>query len=166
MMRWTHLSFSPDELANWVGAVATQLKSTNASPQTLLGAGAGTWEPSEFVRRFAHQKQLDYIDLHLYALKLGPQDQVAKLATAVHEIRQARPEMQVTVGEAWLYKHGADEPKGMLSREDLFSRQLQLLEPSGPAVLQAADRDRTKRENFGCRPIFQPVLFRRLHLWG
>jgi len=36
-----HLTFSADELAGWVGQVATHLKSTGASPNTLLGAGAG-----------------------------------------------------------------------------------------------------------------------------
>jgi hypothetical protein len=121
MMRWTRLTFSADELASWVGAVATHLKSTNTSPKTLLGAGAGTWESPEFVRKAAQQGKLDYIDLHLYALKLGQENQVTNLVAAVHNIREARPDMQVTIGEAWLYKHGADEPKGMLSRE-AFSR--------------------------------------------
>jgi hypothetical protein len=119
-MRWTRLAFSADELAKWVGAVATRLKGTNAIPGTLLGAGAGTWDSPEFVRKLALQRKLDYIDFHVYALKLGPEDEITKLIEAVHSIRQARPDMWITIGEAWLYKHAADEPKGMLSREAFF----------------------------------------------
>lgn len=41
MMRWTHLSFSADELADWVGQVSTHLKSSGVSPNTLLEPGQG-----------------------------------------------------------------------------------------------------------------------------
>jgi hypothetical protein len=121
LLRWTHLSFSADEWATWIREVTTHLKSTKASPNTLLGAGAGTWESDEFVLKFAQQTNLDYLDIHLYALKLNAEDQVARLATLVRKVRGARPNMRVTIGEAWLYKHGAEEPKGMLNR-DAFSR--------------------------------------------
>jgi hypothetical protein len=69
---------------------------------------------------FARQPKVDYIDMHLYALKLNAEDMVARLASRIHKIRLARPNMRVTVGETWLYKHGAEEPKGMLS--DAFFR--------------------------------------------
>jgi hypothetical protein len=120
MVRWTHLSISADELANWVGVVATHLKNTGASPSTLLGAGAGTWEAEDFVLDFAQQTNLDYVDIHLYALRLNAEDHVAKLATLVRKVREARPNMKVTIGETWLYKHGAEEPKGMFNTEAFF----------------------------------------------
>jgi len=119
MIRWSHLSLSADELANWIGEVTTHLKSTGASPNTLLGAGAGTWESDDFVLKFAQQTNLDYVDIHLYALKLNAEDNVAKLATLVRKVREARPNTRVTIGETWLYKHGAEEP-GMFSREAFF----------------------------------------------
>jgi hypothetical protein len=121
MIRWSHLSFSADELGNWIGEVTRHLKDTGASPNTLLGAGAGTWESDNLVLTFAQQTNLDYVDIHLYALKLNAEDNVAKLATLIRKIREARPAIKVTIGETWLYKHGAEEPKGMLSRE-AFSR--------------------------------------------
>jgi hypothetical protein len=121
LLRWTHLSFSADDWATWIREVTMHLKNTKAGPNTLLGAGAGTWESDEFVLKFAQQTNLDYVDFHLYALKLNAEDQVAKLATLVRKVREARPNMRVTIGEAWLYKHGAEEPKGMLNRE-AFSR--------------------------------------------
>jgi hypothetical protein len=117
LLRWTHLSFSADEWAAWIREVTTHLKSTKASPNTLLGAGAGTWESDEFVQKFAQQTNLDYVDIHLYALRLNGEDQVAKLAMLMRKVREVRPDMRVTIGESWLYKHGAAEPKGMLNRE-------------------------------------------------
>ena len=46
--RLLHLTFSADELADWVGKVSAHLKGTGASANTLLGAGALTWEPEEY----------------------------------------------------------------------------------------------------------------------
>jgi hypothetical protein len=120
MIRWSHLSFSADELASWVGEVASRLKSAGTSPRTLLGAGAGTWEAEDFVLKFAQQPKLDYVDMHLYALKLNAEDMVATFAARVQKIRQARPNVRVTIGETWFYKHGAQEPKGMLNRDAFF----------------------------------------------
>jgi hypothetical protein len=63
---------------------------------------------------------LDYIDIHLYALKLDGVDQLARFSTLVRKIRAVRPEMRITIGETWLYKHGTVESKGMLNREAYF----------------------------------------------
>jgi hypothetical protein len=101
---FTHLTFSADELANWVGEITSRLKSSGASPNTLLGAGALTWEPEDFDLKFAQQPNLDYIDIHLYALKLKSEDQLARLSTVVKKIRQERPNMRIIIGEAWLLK--------------------------------------------------------------
>ncbi|HTS19774.1 MAG TPA: hypothetical protein VMP11_19515 [Verrucomicrobiae bacterium] len=116
-----HLSFSADELANWVGELTTRLKNTGASPNTLLGAGAVTSEPEDFVLKFAQQPNLDYVDLHLYFLKMKGEDQIAKLATLVGKIRQDRPNMKITIGEAWLFKHSKQAPK-VTSISEIFSR--------------------------------------------
>jgi len=116
-----HLSFSADELANWVGEVTTHLKSTGASPNTLLGAGAVTFESEDFVLKFAQQTNLDYVDIHMYSLKLKGEDQVAKLATLVRKIREARPNMRITIGETWLLKLGAGGPK-VTTYQEIFLR--------------------------------------------
>jgi hypothetical protein len=116
-----HLSFSADELANWVGKVTTHLKSAGTSPSTLLGAGAVTWEPEEFVLKFAKQTNLDYVDIHMYSVKLKGEDQVAKLAALVRDIREARPDMRITIGETWLLKLGAGGPK-VTTYQEIFLR--------------------------------------------
>jgi hypothetical protein len=120
LRRWSHVSVTTDEWASWIGEVTTRLKRTGASPQSRLGAGAGTWEADEVVLKFAQQTNLDYVDFHLYALKLNTEDQVAKLTALARKVREARPNLGVTIGEAWLYKHGSEEPKGMLNREAFF----------------------------------------------
>ena len=124
-----HLSFSADELANWVGEVTTHLKSTGASPNTLLGAGAVTWETEDFVLKFARQTNLDYVDIHLYAVKLKGEDQVAKLATLVRKIREARPNIRITIGEAWLLKVGAGGPKVTKYQEIFFRNNFSFWSP-------------------------------------
>jgi len=120
MIRWSHLTFTADEMADWVARVAMHLKSSGASPQTLLGTGAGTWESEDFVLKFAQQKDLDYLDLHLYALRLNGSDQVAKFAALIRKVRESRPDMRVTIGETWLYKHGGEEPNGMWNKDAYF----------------------------------------------
>ncbi len=120
MVKWTHLSFSPGELADWTGGVAKRLKETGASPNTLLGAGAGTWETGDFEPAFARQKDLDYIDIHLYPLKLDGEDQIGKLSEIIAEIRKIRPDLKVTIGETWLYKHGDNESGGVMDKEAYY----------------------------------------------
>ena len=129
IIKGLHLSFSADELANWVGQVTTRLKSTGASPNTLLGAGALTWEPEAFVLKFAKQANLDYVDMHLYSLTLKGEDQVAKLATLVRKIREAKPNMRITIGEAWLLKLGAGGPKVTTPRELLLRNNFSFWSP-------------------------------------
>ena len=129
IIRALHLSFSANELAIWVGQVTTHLKSTGASPNTLLGAGALTWEPEEFVLKFAKQTNLDYVDIHVYSLTLKGEDQVAKLATLVRKIREARPNMRITIGEAWLFKLGAAGPKVTTPREVLLRNTFSFWSP-------------------------------------
>jgi hypothetical protein len=116
-----HLSLSADELAQWVGGLADQLKSTGESPNTLLGAGAALSEPEDYVGKFARQAKLDYVDIHLYTWKVKSEGDFAKLAALIHKVREARPGIKVTIGESWLLKHGAGAPK-VTGYEDIFAR--------------------------------------------
>src|SRR5437016_7708914 len=116
-----HLSFSSDELAGWIGELSARLKSSGASPNTLLGAGAELWEPETYVLKFAKQANLDYVDIHMYALKVKGEGSIAKLATLVHKVREARPNMRITIGETWLMKDGGGAPK-VTGYQDIFAR--------------------------------------------
>jgi len=121
IMKVLHLSYTCDELTQWVGEVTTHLKSTGASPHTLLGAGALTWEPEEYALNLARQKNLDYVDFHVFLFKMKGEDQVARLASLMEKIRAERPKMRVTIGETWLLKAGAGAPRPKTPQE-LFSR--------------------------------------------
>jgi len=113
MMRWSQLSFSTDELANWVRQISGKLKETKESPTTLLGAGAGVWESDDLVLQLAQCANLDYIDIHMYNLKSTPLTIVSKLDSIIHKIRKINPGMKITIGETWLYKHSVKEVPSM-----------------------------------------------------
>ncbi len=129
MMQPLHLSFSADELASWIGTVTTRLKRSGDSPKTLLGAGALTWEPEEFVLQFARQKDLDYVDFHFFSLKIRGEGQAPRLESLVRKIRAARPEIQITIGEAWLMKTGARAPKAQTTSEMLVRNNFSFWRP-------------------------------------
>jgi hypothetical protein len=159
MMRWSHLSFSADELASWVGDVATRLKSTGASPSTLLGAGAGTWEPEAVILGIARQRSVDYVDMHLYALSKNGEDLADLFATRVGKVRAIRPDLKITIGEMWLYKHGAAEPKGMLSREAFARDNFSFWSPLDQQFL-ALTLGLAQKENVAAiAPYFSQYLF-------
>jgi hypothetical protein len=109
-----HFTFEPDELTAWVGQTAKLLRSGGASPATLLGAGATTIEPDDFIMKFAQQPDLDYINFHLYVVKYKGEDQIAKVAAMIHRIREVRPAMKFTIGETWLCKVGKEGPAGTI----------------------------------------------------
>jgi hypothetical protein len=159
MMRWSHLSFSANELASWVGGVATRLKSTGVSPNSLLGAGAGTWESEDFVLNIARQQNVDYVDMHLYALNLNGDDMVAKFAARVRKIRAIRPDLKLTIGETWLYKHGAAEPKGMLSREAFARDNFSFWSPLDQQFLELVLGMAQREDIAAIAPYFSQYFF-------
>ena len=110
IVRELHLSLKSDDFAGWVGKVCTELKQSGASPATLLGAGLATFEPDILATKFARQADLDYIDFHVYLMKLNGADQIARLASMIQMVRAVRPAMKLTIGEAWLFKTGAQAP--------------------------------------------------------
>ncbi len=74
---------------------------------TLIGAGAGTWEDPEFIEQFSSNTSLDYIDLHIYPLGSPFQDFLQR-AIEYADIAKRNGKL-VVLGEAWLYKSLAQE---------------------------------------------------------
>jgi hypothetical protein len=122
MMRWTHLAFSVSELAEWVGEVTTHLKSSGESSTTQLGAGAGSWESEDYIIKFVQCKNLDYIDIHMYALNSTAKDNALKFDSLVQKIRKIRPGINITIGETWLYKRSETEPVTLAMYKETFFR--------------------------------------------
>ena len=110
IVRELHLSLKSDDFAGWVGKVCTELKQSGVSPATLLGAGLATFEPDILATKFARQSDLDYIDFHVYLMTLNGADQIARLSSMIQMVRAVRPAMKLTIGEAWLFKTGAQAP--------------------------------------------------------
>jgi len=122
IMRWTHLTFSATELAEWVGEVTTHLKSSRKFSNTQLGAGAGIWEPEDYVMKFVRQKNLDYIDIHMYALNSTVKDNALRFDSLVNKIKKIRPGIRITIGETWLYKRSESEPVTLAMYKETFFR--------------------------------------------
>ncbi len=125
----------------------------------MLGAGAGIWESDDFALKLSQQKNLDYVDIHFYPLKLNGEDMVAKLVARIHKITQASPKMRVTIGETWLYKHGASEPKGMLDREAFFRDNFSFWSPLDQRYLSLLIRIAQKENISVIAPYFSQYFF-------
>lgn len=74
---------------------------------TLIGAGAGTWEDPAFIEQLSSATNLDYIDLHIYPLGTPFQD---FLQRAIDYADVAKRNGKIVVlGETWLYKASGRE---------------------------------------------------------
>lgn len=109
-------SISAQDNARWLQELIADLPQKTGH-KTLLGAGAGVWEPEEYVQAFAQVKGLDYIDLHFYPLKLHSEDLLAQLLHEIEQVKATDPAKPCLLSETWLYKHGAEEPKGVFNKE-------------------------------------------------
>lgn len=64
----------------------------------LIGAGAGSWESTEYIRQAA-ASDLDYVDIHIYPLQRGYFERIFDFI----DIAKAGGK-RVVIGETWLYK--------------------------------------------------------------
>lgn len=85
----------------WSGFVTSTLNGIDRSSGIRLGAGMGSWEDRAYIDTILNMPEIDYVDLHIYAL--GEEgiilDRVLDIAREAHEAGKA-----VTIGECWLYK--------------------------------------------------------------
>jgi hypothetical protein len=89
---------------------------------TLVGAGSGNWDSIDYIRKFAHDTALDYIDVHIYPLA-GPGNNFLRRAVEMAEVARAARK-RVIVGEAWLYKAAPRELRGNPSAASIFARDV------------------------------------------
>jgi hypothetical protein len=115
--RFLGFSIPADEYAQWLGALADDVAGSGVKGSARLGAGAGAWESGLYVPAFAKVKGLDYIDIHFYPLALGGENMFARFLDLADKVRAEDPSKEIVVSEAWLYKHGAAEPKGVFNTE-------------------------------------------------
>ena len=76
---------------------------------TRLGAGAGLWEPEEYVHLFAAMPELDFIDFHSFPARSVQENYLDTLLSRADLVRSYDSRKTITLGEAWLYKATAAE---------------------------------------------------------
>lgn len=157
--RWTQLTLSPEEISSWLDTLCTALKRTGVSPNTLLGAGAGTWENDEYLVKFAGCKDLDYIDFHFYPLMMNGKNSLATMSLQIEELREVRPDMMVNIGETWLYKHGSQDPGGMYDKEAYKSNNYSFWAPLDQTFLKLLMAVAKKEKISVVAPYFSQYLF-------
>ena len=115
--RFLGFSIPAEDQAGWLSSLAAELSGSGAKGGAKIGAGAGVWESERYVLAFAKIKGLDYIDMHFYPMKLGSESLFPKFLKLAAGIKAEDPSKELVVSETWLYKHGADEPKGVFNTE-------------------------------------------------
>jgi len=100
--------------------VADTLAALPRARKTLVGAGAGNWDAPGYVRAFARNRSLDYVDIHVYPLGTRTADYLARAAEMAAIARGAGK--RLVIGECWLYKAGAADLAGQLSPVEMFGR--------------------------------------------
>jgi hypothetical protein len=90
--------------------------------RTRIGAGSGNWDDLDYIRRFAGETGLDYIDLHIYPLA-SPRDNFLRRAVEMAEVARAAGK-RVIVGEAWLYKAAPRELRSNPTAASIFARDV------------------------------------------
>jgi hypothetical protein len=86
---------SPETIVECVQYVLKDLK----RGKTRIGAGSGSWSPTDFARALADKTDLDFISIHIYPIN-GP---MLPNARAMARIARSRGK-EAIIDEAWLYK--------------------------------------------------------------
>ena len=85
-----------------------------------LGAGSGSWESPDLIRRLIKDTSLDFVDIHIYPLSNGPTDYLQVTSDWAAAARAAGKD--VVIGEAWLYKASVKELQGGIGYQEVYGR--------------------------------------------
>jgi hypothetical protein len=96
-MQILKIKFTPEDYTRYLADTLRGMKRAGV----LVGAGAGNWDSTDYVRRFA-RTDLDYIDIHVYPLASGRENYLDRAVEMARIGRDAGK--RVIIGEAWLYK--------------------------------------------------------------
>ncbi len=153
--RFLGFSISAVEYSQWLAGLAGSVE----KGATKIGAGAGAWEPEVYVSSFAKVKGLDYIDIHFYPLALGPSDIFTKFLELADRVKAEDPSKELVVSETWLYKHGADEPKGVFNTEDYGRNTYNFWAPLDARFLELMNTAGRKKGIALIAPYFPQYFF-------
>ncbi len=114
------INFDSDHLVDLVNFYLEHLKRKN----TLIGAGAGTWDHLEYFQKLASQTAIDFIDIHIYPPHFSYfDDMVFKIDSLSQKYHK-----QLIIGEAWCYKATYQEllniNESVTTSSEIFSRDM------------------------------------------
>jgi hypothetical protein len=112
----------PRDWARLTHSTAERLRQEAGRSDTLLGAGLGPAADTALLDALATTRDLDYLDLQLYPVWWGGQDQLQRLLEWPARIRAADPARRVILSATWLRKAGKGE-QGKVSEEQLMARE-------------------------------------------
>jgi len=107
------LEISVPEWTAFVSHVKSRLSCPD--PEMQIGAGGGTWE-EPYVRSFARNTEVDFINLHLYGLHRGDLYKLVELAGFARAQGKG-----VGIGETWAHYGGQDWLRDKWRYSDVFS---------------------------------------------
>jgi hypothetical protein len=113
----------PRDWARLTQSAAERLRADAGSTDTLIGAGIGPAADSALLDALAAARGLDYIDLQLYPVWFGGQDQMQRLLQWPARVRAADPARRVIVSETWLRKLSRTEAAKPVAEEQLLARE-------------------------------------------
>lgn len=83
-----------------------------------VGAGTGNWDSTDYVKKFARETDLDYIDIHVYPLATEKDNYLQRAVDMAEIARNSRK--RLVVGEAWLYKASRKDLRGNPTAAKVF----------------------------------------------
>lgn len=87
---------------------------------TKIGAGIGTWGNVDFVKSFAANTGIDFVDLHFYPIKDQYLQNAIAAAAIAHQYHKG-----IVMDEVWLSKMGPDDAiKDIAANYAIFSRDV------------------------------------------
>jgi hypothetical protein len=113
----------PRDWARVMQSAAERLRADAGSTDTLIGAGVGPAADGALLDALAAARGLDYIDLQLYPMWFGGQDQMQRLLQWPARVRAVDPARRVIVSETWLRKLSRSDAAKPVSEEHLLARE-------------------------------------------
>jgi hypothetical protein len=86
--------------------------------KTLVGAGAGNWDSTAYIKSLAKNTGIDYVDIHIYPVNRDYLLRAQQDADIAKEYGK-----RIIIGECWLYKAGENE-KGGASASGIIARDI------------------------------------------
>lgn len=117
-MQIMKIKFTADDYTKYV---SDSLRAMNRRG-VLVGAGTGNWDSTDYVKKFARETDLDYIDIHIYPLASGRDDYMQRAREMAGIARSARK--RLVIGEAWLYKASPRELRSNPTAPSIFARDV------------------------------------------